>query len=193
MAIQSDVDICNLAQDLLGAEALASIDAPRSANEKRYARNYPVIRDAELRKRRWNFAKELAIMTPVGTPMYDGRNTYYRYNLPGDCIRPIRQGVDDWISKGAQLLWTTSGTLRVWYTARKAAALMDPLFQQMLAAALAMELCEAVTQSNEKKADAANKYELVRREAGSANAFEIGPEKIADDDSAFDWVQSRYA
>ena len=74
MSVQSAVDICNLAQDLLGAEALGSIEAPRSANEKRYARQFPIVFDAELRKRRWNFSKAYASITPTGDPIVTDRN-----------------------------------------------------------------------------------------------------------------------
>lgn len=193
MSVQSDVDICNLAQDMLGAEALASIDAPRTANEKRYARNYPVVRDAELRKRRWNFAKRLYALTPTGMPLVTDRDILYRYNWPGEAVRAIRESGTGWVVSGRQILSTTNGTVKAWFIVRTEAAEMDDLFVTMLAAALASALCEAVTQSNEKKKDAKETYEMARREAGAINAFEIGPEKIADDDAAFSWVNERHA
>lgn len=193
MSVQSDVDVCNLAQDMLGAEALASIDAPRTANEKRYARQYPVVRDAELRKRRWNFAKRLFVLTPTGAPLATDQDILYRYNWPGEAVRAVRESGTDWVVSGRQVLSTTNGQLKVWFIIRTEAAEMDDLFVVMLAAALASALCEAVTQSNEKKADAKSTYETARREAGAVNAFEIGPEKISADDAAFSWVSERYA
>lgn len=193
MTVSSEVEICNLAQDILGAEAIASINAPRSANEKRYARQYPVQRDAELRKRRWNFSKYLATITPTGEPIQTDRTLLYRYEWPVNALRAIRESGSMWIPGGRQLLSETNGTLRVWFIVVPPVGDFDALFVPMLAAKLAEVLCEAVTQSNEKKKDATEKYEMARREAAAANAFEIGPEVIASDDASFSWVQSRYA
>lgn len=193
MPVQSDVDICNLAQDLLGADRIASITAPVSANERKYALHYPAVRDAELRKRRWNFAKEFHALTPTAPAIATGTKTLYRYNWPGSALRAIRESGSNWTPAGRQLLSEVNGTLAVWFIIVPPVATFDPLFVELLAAALAMKLCEAVTQSNEKKKDAGEAYEKARREAGAANAFELGPENIADDDSVFSWVQARYS
>ena len=187
------VDICNIGQDLLGAEALASIDAPRSANEKRYARSYPIYLDSELRKRRWLFAKEFAVITPTGDPIETDTKRLYRYEFPAGALRVLRESGSEWVVSGRQLLSETNGEIRVWYIARKLEGFFDPNFCVMLGAKLAEVLCEAVTQSNEKKADAKERYQQAMRDAAMSNAFEIGPQNIADDDSKFSWVQSRYA
>ena len=186
------VEICNIGQTLLGAEALASIDAPRSANEKRYALNYPLYLDSELRKRRWNFAKELHPLTPTGDPIVTDTATLYRFQWPGNALKAIRESGSLWVPSGRQLLAETNGILRVWFIVRPPEAQFDPNFCIMLGAKLAEVLCEAVTQSNEKKADAKERYREAKNDAAASNAFEIGPELIAEDDSKFSWVQSRY-
>lgn len=187
---QNDVDVCNIAQKLLGAEELGSIAPPRTVNEKRYAAIYETYRDAELRKRRWNFAKQFFQLTPTGDPIVTDNATLYRFQWPNNAVRVIRESGSIWIPSGRQLL-ADAQTLKVWFICSTSAAEMDPLFAVMFACKLAETLCEAITQSNEKKKTAAEQYEMARREAGAANAFEIGPEDIAADDSKFSWVQSR--
>ncbi len=76
----NDVDVCNIAQTLLGAEALGSITPPSTVNERRYHRIYDTFVDAELRKRRWNFAKSYHSLTPTGLPIVTDRQTLYRYS-----------------------------------------------------------------------------------------------------------------
>lgn len=192
--MQTAVDICNVAQILLGAEMLASIDAPVSTNEKRYAKMYPLVRDGELRKHRWNFSKRLIVLTPTGAPIEADRERYYRYQLPETCLHPVRESHSRWVPSGkGQVLWEDNGELKIWIVERVLEAYFDPLFASMVACKLAERLCEAITQSNEKKAVALEQYKADRDAARIANAFEVGPENIADDDSRFSWVQSRYA
>lgn len=187
------VEICNIGQALLGAEPLGSVDAPRTSNEKRYAAVFPFYRDSEIRKRRWNFAKELHALTPTGTPITTDDGTLYRYQWPGHALRPLRDNSSEWKPAGRQLLWETSGTLRVWFLVRPELSLYDTNFSIMLGSRLAEVLCEAVTQSNEKKKDAKERYAEAMRDAAQSNAFEIGPELIAADDDNFSWVAARNA
>lgn len=189
----NDVDVCNIAQRLLGAEPLGSITPPSSVNEKRYASVYATYRDGELRKRRWNFSRRHYSLTPSGTPIQTDTQLFYRFALPAEVLRPIRESGSRWSPNGQILLAEQTGPLSVWCITRVPAAEFDPLFSIMLAAKLAETLCEAITQSNEKKAVAKDQYEMARREAGAANAFEIGPELIASDDSAFSWIAARNA
>lgn len=193
MAVQSDVGICNLAQDLLGAAALASITAPKSTNERLYARHYPQVRDAELRKHRWHFAKQFFELTPTGDPITTDDDVLYQYQLPGGWIRAIRERYSDWTPAGGRLLSPTNGVIKVWLVMRVTEALFDPLFVDVLAGSLAARLAESVTQSNEKKADAKEYYKAALDAARVANAFELGPEGIGDDDSQYSWLAARYA
>ncbi len=189
----NDVDVCNIAQTLLGAEALGSITPPSTTNERRYARIYDTFVDAELRKRRWNFAKRYHSLTPTGTPIVTEQRTLYRFAWPGEAVRAVRESGTEWLPSGRELLAEQTSALGVWFIVRTPAAEFDPLFSVMVACKLAETLCEAITQSNEKKAVAREQYETARRDAGAINAFEIGPEAIASNDAAFSWVQSRNA
>ena len=56
----------------------------------------------------------------------------------------------------------------------------DPLFVDVLAARLAVDTAEAITQSNSKKAEAKDAYKEAVRDAGRANGFETQPSYAPD-------------
>lgn len=64
---------------------------------------------------------------------------------------------------------------------------MDPLFRIAFATALAIELCEPLTQSNTKKAALEQKFAQLIMEARRAEGIEAPPQKGVTDD----WILSR--
>ena len=56
----------------------------------------------------------------------------------------------------------------------------DALFVELLAARIAVEITEKVTQSNTKKAGVQAHYEMVRKEARRVNAFDRVPQTTPD-------------
>jgi hypothetical protein len=58
----------------------------------------------------------------------------------------------------------------------------DPLFAEGLACRIALEVCETITQANEKKRDVASMYKTFMGEARIVNAVEIGPVEPPIDD-----------
>lgn len=211
---------------------------------------YAAIRDAELRKHRWNFAKKRTVVVsqtiaditaitaadpPVVTSAAHGYSngdvvyidgvsgmsqvndrTYtvanktddtfelsgiegaawdayssggklygyvpnpyaYAYTLPSDCLQVISvDHVYDFDIDDTYLYCDTDTELMIQYVSRVTdTTLFDPLFDEALAAALAMEFCEIFTQSNSKKADIEKKYEDKIRWARRTNAIERGPD-----------------
>ncbi len=59
---------------------------------------------------------------------------------------------------------------------------MDDMFCEGLAARMALETCEQITQSNEKKKDAAAVYKYFMTEARLVNAIEAGSVETPEDD-----------
>jgi hypothetical protein len=57
--------------------------------------------------------------------------------------------------------------------------LFDPLFVEVFACKLAMESCEALTQSSTKADDAAKAYKFALSEAARQDALENPPEEFA--------------
>lgn len=190
MAI-SDVAICNLALQKLGASRISSLsDASENARECNAA--YETIRDRELRANRWKFAIKRTTLAPSSTtPDF----TYtYAFVLPPDCLRvlfPARLGLDWKIENhvGDPAILTNDGnTLEVRYVARITdPTKFDALFVEALAAKLAWHLCETFTQSNTKKAAALDEYKMALAEARKINAIELGVLKQPVDE----WLMAR--
>jgi hypothetical protein len=86
-----------------------------------------------------------------------------------------------WAVEAGAILTDAAAPLNIRYLRRPVdAALFDPLFAEVLACALALELAEELTQSDAKKAFAAGQYQAAVREALRLNAVEKPGEAVAD-------------
>ncbi len=187
----SDVAICNLALQKLGAARIASL-AEDSRNARSCNACFTAIRDREIRARAWNFAKKRATLAPhATTPAFDFD---YAFPVPSDFLRllpPSRNGLDWTIEnhQGVKCILTNDGdTLDVSYLAKVTDPnLFDSLFIEALAAKLAWHMCEEITQSNQKKADIFNEYKDILKEARQINAFE----QISAEPPEDDWLVAR--
>ena len=188
----SEVSICNLALQKLGAARIVSL-SENSRNAKSVNACYEPQRDTELRKYLWNFARKrtsLAAHSTAPAFMYEAA-----YPLPSDYLRlikPARLGLDWHVEQheGALAILSTDGApLDVRYIARVTnPALFDPSFIEMLACKIAWHTCEDLTQSNTKKAALMEEYRAARAEARQTNAFEVpkNPEPIDE------WLVARH-
>lgn len=187
----SNVSICNLALQKLGAKRISSLsDATENARECNAA--FDTIRDREIRANRWKFAIKRTTLAPHSTtPDF----TYtYAFLLPNDCLRvlfPARVGLDWKIEnhEGSPAILTNDGdTLEVRYVAQITdPTKFDMLFVEALACKLAWHLCEAITQSNSKKEAALAEYKMAIAEARKMNAIELGVLKQPPDE----WITAR--
>lgn len=187
----SDVAICNLALQKLGATRITSLTED-SRNARSCNACYEEIRDAELRRHMWNFAiirKTLA--ADATAPDFDFG---YAFPLPGDCLRllPPNDNDLDWTIEnhnGRPAVLTNDGdTLQIRYVKRITdPTAFDAAFVEALAAKLAWHLCEEITQSNQKKADALNEYRFAISEARRTNAIE----QISADPPTDTWITAR--
>lgn len=187
----SDVSICNLALQILGASRITSLTED-SRNARACNACYEAMRDAELRVYPWRFAITRAVLTPSATaPLFDYT---YAFPLPADCLRvllPNRARLD-WKREtqgGVQVILTNDGTsINLRYLKRVTdPAQFDPAFVKMVASSMADFMCEQITQSNEKKKDADAKYEKARAEARRNDAFET----ISDTAPEDSWVSAQ--
>lgn len=198
----SDVSICNRALQKLGAASITSLD---DNNVRGRAMNlaFEPVRDAELRRHRWRFAiKRTSIARLVAAP---DSGFSYQYQVPNDFLRLIEGGdiastadLSDYrgVSGAAysvengRILTNYSSPLAIRYIARITdASLFDSAFCEALSARLAVETCETITESTQKKADLFRDYQVAIREAVRANSLEVASEAIADDT----WVLARIA
>lgn len=189
----TEVEICNLALDKLGADPINTLDAPLKVNERRFARAYPHYRDLEMGSRRWKFAITFVQITPTGTPI-PNVDYPYRYVLPAGTLRVIRRPGELWIKAGNEIHRPDQGTFDLKLIVRKPPGDFPAEFAEVLAGRLAMELCEAVTQSNAKKKTAAEMYADAMSRAAAADSFETASEdeEWGGDDNQFSWVTARW-
>jgi hypothetical protein len=183
----SNVAICNLALQKLGASRITSL-TENSANARSCNACYELIRDAEIRRYAWNFAKTRTTLAPdAETPDFDFD---YAFTLPPDCLRvlpPSRNDLD-WSIESGKILTNDGDTLEIIYLKRvEDEALFDPAFVEAFACKLAWHMCEEITQSNQKKADILTEYKDVIKEAKRANSFE----RIADEPPEDTWITAR--
>lgn len=182
----SVVEICNRALDKLGETPIASladdIKASRACN-----RAFAPVRDAVLRDHPWNCAIGRAALAADGQAPVWGYAR--RFPLPVDCLRVLDIAVETrWIVEGRAILTDAGAPLQIRYIRRvDDPNLFDPLFVEALAARLAVELCEALTQSNTKRQALLEDYGRIVERARAADGQEGLPAPLAESP----WVLAR--
>jgi hypothetical protein len=181
----SEVAICNLALQKLGAGSITSL-SDNSTEARACAACYEAMRDRELRAYPWNFAKKRATLAPDATaPAFDFT---YAFTPPTDFLRLLpatarnnfygdqARNDSDWRIESGKILTNDGDTLEIVYVARVTdPTKFDVLFVEALACKMAWHMCERITQSNQKKADLLAEYRAVIAEARRVNAFENVP------------------
>lgn len=202
----SEVDIVNRALSMLGEARITSLDdnnKPARAMKARYA----LLRDAELSAYPWRFAvKRVQLAASTDTPAW-GYSTIY--DRPTDDLRPIKVGGAYVTANQIGVFYESSGVhtdqnpyeiiegrihtnlsapLDYEYVSKVTdAGAFDPLFVEALAARLAEDAAEELTQSNSKKEYAAGKYRKVLSEARRVNSLYRPPRRK----EAGRWMASR--
>lgn len=197
----SDVAIANLALTKLGEARIVSFGDDTKA-ARAITAIYEMTRDAELRRRKWRFALKRASLPALASSPEFGYA--YAYQLPADCLSILsvsdvapgadlsdyRTGIDMGLYslEGRQLLTDLGAPLGLRYKARITdPSQFDIAFVAAFASRLAYELAEDLTQSVQKREQAAADYKVALREAVAANAIEVAPEPMPDSS----WLLSR--
>jgi len=184
----SVVDICNRALDKLGYGSITSLDdGTKAANLCNRA--WPLTRDQVLRDHPWNFAIKRTITSPVVLPPDWG--FAYQHPLPADLLRLL--DVKDLSTRDYQVegkfILANDAALYIRYIQR----VVDPnqydaLFLEAATTRLAFEMCEALTQSNQKKEALWSEYDDALTRAKRVDAQENPPVIFEEDD----WIAVRY-
>ena len=184
----SAVDICNRALSRVGEARITSL-ADDSKQARACSSAYVHVRDEVLRAHPWNSAMTRASLAKLSsTPAFGYDN---EYQLPTDCIRMVEvyDTTNPWVVEGKKLLSDDGSPISIRYVRREEDPNQwDALLASAVAARLALELCEELTQSNTKKEDAAQYYEVLLSRARSADGQEQSPMPFEEDA----WVTSRY-
>ena len=179
------VEIANRALTKLGAERILLLTDPNK--EARTLNSmFDTVMDAELRRHRWKFAlKRATLPALVATPEW---GYTYAYQLPADFLALVQvneyylRGLKQktlWTVESGQILTDLAAPLKIRYIRRvDNMALLDPLFVEVLACKLALEACEPLTQSSQKRQLAGEEYRFAVSEAVRQDAIENPPDEL---------------
>lgn len=197
----SVIDVANRALTKLGSSRITSLDddvkAARSINSCFYD-----ILDAELRKNRWSFAMKRSSMAALSDAPAFGFT--YQYQLPDDYLRLdmlddrypdivmdnyVNTETAEYQIESGKILTDIVAPLKIRYVCRCLDPnLWDPLFREALACKIAAEICEDLTQSNEKRKMAWQEYQQAISDAKRCNAIERPPQQQPDNQFIFSRV-----
>lgn len=190
----TSTDIVNKALQHLGCPLITSITAlTKNAVNMNFA--YDKCRQAELRAHIWNFSIAYANLRPAPTPTQTFQNgeTRNRFAMPSGYARlaaqdPHYQGISNQGSSGG-VQWTdysieagtllTASTSVILRYAMDATAVptFDALFCESVAARIAFDTCEVITQSLQKRAQISEIYTQRIAEARRMNLIEAGTDE----------------
>lgn len=183
----SNVEIANRALGELGAAKITDLEED-SPEARKVNRVFVLVRDALLRRHKWNFAmKRTSLPADSATPAFGFAN---QFTLPPDCLRVVEvNGFPDFKKEGHAIVTDVAPPLQLRYVARiEDPNLFDVLFAEAFAARLAMELAEDVTQSGGKVDRLTVWARDAIREAKRLDAIEDPPEDIPEEGN---WLASR--
>ena len=184
----SVVDICNRALSRIGASRITSltdeVEEARACNSA-----YTQIRDEVLRSAPWNSVSTRGTVAKNSTsPDFEYANSY---QLPTDCIRVLDVYISmPWVVEGRSMLTDASDVpMYIRYVKQETDPNQyDPLLASTVAARLAMELAEELTQSNTKRQLAQSEWQELLRMAKNADGHEQSQMTFEE----FSWITVRY-
>ena len=189
----SEVGICNIALGKVGARSILSL-TDDSVAARECNRLYIHCRDMELRAYVWGFAKKRVQLAASSVAPEFGPTT--AFPLPADYLQLHRDIYDraasdglvpnDWSvenHEGVRAIMTDwEAPLKVVYIARVTdVTTMDILFHEALAARIALNFSEKLTQSNTKRQLAATEYDMAIKSAKRSGAIETQPQDADED------------
>src|SRR3990167_3872575 len=156
----SEVGICNLALQKLGAESISSLTED-SRNARAVNACYAEMRDAEISAHPWSFARTRATLTASATtPDFEFT---YQFTLPVGALRlqlPRQAGLE-WELEGGAIPTNDGTTIEmVYYQQITDPNAMPPSFRNALACRIAAQTCEQITQSTTKWEKVMKEYDF---------------------------------
>jgi len=183
--MSSIVEICNMGLTLIGDQVITALsdDNDRARVATIF---YEPTRDAVLRAHPWGFAKtRVALAAAAGSPAFEWS---YHFTLPTDpkCLRVLSVEEDypgqiPYSIEGRKLL-TDDSTITILYIAQITdSGNFDALFNDCLAARLAMAFAMALTKQKTLIELAANVYDAKIGEARTIDGLESTKKEIYND------------
>ena len=184
----STTQIANKALDNIGYGPINSLtDNTKAASLAN--RLWPLVRDEVLRAHTWNFAVKRATTAPDSAAPDWGYT--YQHTLPTDLLRLVEilnMHEDDYQVEGRKIL-ADSDTLRIRYIYQvEDTTLYDSCFVDAVAAKLAYEMAEQLTESTAKKQSMLQAYDIAMESARKVDGMENPQTKFEEDP----WLRIRY-
>lgn len=194
------VQIANRALSKVGAARIISLSDDNKQARAVASCIYDII-DDELRTGRWQFAmRRVELPALAQAPAFGYK---YQYQVPADFLRIdmvnnefpaavmsdyIGEEILDWTLEGNVVLSNAASPMKLRYVASvQDPAQWDSNFREAVASRTAMEICEELTQSNEKKSFAQADYRRAITRAIRTGAIERLP--VVPPDNT--WILSR--
>ena len=192
--------VCNRALSKLGSARI--VDITQDTKQARaLSASFDLVRDLVLRSHRWTFALKRTTLAASATAPAFGFSL--QYVLPSDFLQIdqvndqfplvnrdayVSSELVDYAIEGNLLLTNFPAPLSLRYIASITdPTLWDVSFAEVLACKLAVELCEELTQSNEKRQMAQQEYRMALSMALRSNAAQRIPMLPPDGE----WMNSR--
>jgi hypothetical protein len=190
MGVNSVVQIQNSALIKLGAEQI-TVDTENNTRARLVRERFPVVRDRLLRSHPWNFAIDfisLAAISPTPSNIF---SYSYVYQLPSDCLRVLETSLgydEEWEEISGKQIACNSDTLKIKYLKKITdVSKYDDNFAEVLAWDLAHDICYALTQSKDLKAEVKKSLDAELRAARSFDAQVGSVRRVVSDD----WFDAR--
>ena len=185
----SVVGICNRALSRLGDKRILSLTEDskpaRACNSA-----WEPTRDEVLREHPWNCIVERASLAALATAPDFGFDN--QYQLPVDCER-VLEVIDlpptwPWVVEGRKILCDLGAPLDIRYIKRETDPNQyDSLLRSVLAARMAVELAEEITQSKSKRELEEARYAVILSQAKAVDGQEQSPQDFEEDT----WILAR--
>lgn len=183
----SKTEIANRALSKVGEQRVSNIDTDNIKAAKVIRYMWDIVRDKLLTSHPWNFAIERTELAADGTAPAWGYNK--RFQIPSDFLALLEiKSNPDYKLEGRYILTNASAPLKIRYIKRITnTGDFDPMFTEALAADLAVEACEELTQSNTKKQILMKEREDHIKQAYANDAIQDPPQYLQADT----WILSR--
>ena len=190
----SVIQVANRALTKLGSARITSLtDDVKAARS--ISSCFDDLRDEELRAHRWSFSLKRTSLAALSDAPAFGWDL--QYQVPDDFLKLDMVndqypgvvlenyiGVEtvDYVLEGNKILTDIDAPLKLRYVARiEDPNLWDVSFREVLACRIAAEICEDLTQSNQKRQLAWEEYGQALVRAVKANAIERQPVMLSDE------------
>jgi hypothetical protein len=178
-------DICNSALVKLGAERINNLNEDNK-RARLCLEQYGKIKNRVLRSHNWTCAIKRASLPKLNTTLAFGEENLFQ--KPMDCLRIVSTTVDAPYKLEGDKLLSFEEVLEISYiSSNTPEELFDVCLREVMACALAADLCYVINQSSNMKAQLLQEYEFWIGEARSFNSQEITPDNYLFDT----WSDSR--